>query len=561
MNIHSQSPGRDGDDLEGIGARPLVRTGHSSTQSGARRAEQTLEWMLGLYAEHRLPSLKPTAAHFVTIMSAYAKSGERDLAQRVEGVLRRMEDYHRSSGDVDVKPNHQCFVVCIDAWARSGNKGAAERAERILERLEKLYFRDGVDAQGRMQQHGQGNGDCDDDPDGRSRLNNFGFNLVLEAWSNSREAGRAQRADQVFQRLKHLHEQTGDNGLKPDRVSYSSLMKAIVSERLPGFALRVRGLLDEMERHQDDDNVSTISDEVCYLCVLDAYAKDGDVGAVEKIFRRMQKRNIPPYAPCYNAVMNAWAKSRRPDAGNRAEALLMEMEDEFLAGHVKASPTRVSYTTCLDALSRSKDPNRVARARAVFGRMVQRSKEGNDSAQPNVITMTTLITVLARSDMPDKAERALGIFESMENFGVKPVRTVYNAVLNACARTVCDDMAVRRRALQIATDIFQRLRKSGEGPDSISYSSLLHACRTLIENMDERTVAVEDLFVTCCNDGLVSDAILSALTRTVPEPVYWAILGRKPSRELANVSDLPSEWSRNTRKDLGQKKKYMKPKS
>ena len=82
--------------------------------------------------------MKPNTISFNSVISAWAKSGERGAAQRAESILKRMQELHEA-GNPDVKPNTISFNSVISAWANSGERGAAERAEAILKRMQELH--------------------------------------------------------------------------------------------------------------------------------------------------------------------------------------------------------------------------------------------------------------------------------------------------------------------------------------------------------------------------------------------------------------------------------------
>jgi hypothetical protein len=90
--------------------------------------------------------------------------------------------------------------------------------------------------------------------------------------------------------------------IAPDRISYTTLMRAHISLGKAGFAERVESILRHLR--QEESN---------------SLAK--------------------PDAKMYSVVLDAWARSGDPNAHTRAEALVQQMNDDFAAGNMLVQPT------------------------------------------------------------------------------------------------------------------------------------------------------------------------------------------------------------------------------
>jgi hypothetical protein len=57
--------------------------------------------------------------------------------------------------------------------------------------------------------------------------------------------------------------------------------------------------------------------------------------------------DVKPNTVCFNSVIMAWANSRDPSAGNRAEGILNQMQKLYKAGDPDVKPNTVTLTSAL----------------------------------------------------------------------------------------------------------------------------------------------------------------------------------------------------------------------
>ena len=217
----------------------------SCSAQGAQLAEQLFQRTQALYQQQGKLYAKPTTLYYNAVMDAHARSGQgRDAAlraeellleletscssgddddlavktrsynavilawknsnatdapQRVEALLKRMNDRYKA-GNIDCRPDRVTINCIIATWAKSNQPGAQDRAETFLQFMETLYQA----------------GDLTFKPD------RYGFNSVLDAYANS---GQALRAEALYERMKELYK-AGDKDLEPDLVTFTALHNA-----------------------------------------------------------------------------------------------------------------------------------------------------------------------------------------------------------------------------------------------------------------------------------------------------------------------------------------------
>lgn len=354
--------------------------------------------------------------------------------------------------------------------------------------------------------------------------------------------------------MTQLSQETNNHTLAPDKLTYTSLLRALVNEKVPNYLQKCASLLNRMESLAEGGNRSVKPDAIAYSMLLNGYAREGNVQKVQAMIEYMMERQVQPTTFTFNILLNAIVRSRKQDAATRAEEVLRWMEREYTNGNEDCKPSIVSYVTCMNALAKSRDNDRLDRAKNLYKEIVQRFRGGDSDFKPDLSVHGSLVTVIARSNAPDKVMQTLDVVSRMQEYGLSPNKIIYNIILSACAHTQCgaDNKEVeetRRVVLQVAVSTFQLLRKDKSlgGADSNAYKALLHVADNLIRDDAERLASVEDLFRKCCEDGQLNQWVLQALVQVAPGPHFWKLVQKKSSHGIVRVQDLPSEWSRNVK--------------
>lgn len=187
---------------------------NSNSYKGAQNAERILQWMLSLYEKELNSShlkgqsvttadtLKPSVGHFLGVFLAYSSRRIRGASEKAKGLLVYMEKLYQAGND-DLKPTYQCFIICLDILVKSDEKYAAVKAEQVLDRLEDLHLNDT---------------DC--------KLNNYGYNLVMNAWARSGDKMAFKKAQNIMERMHNVYNDTRNEAIRPDKISYTALMNA-----------------------------------------------------------------------------------------------------------------------------------------------------------------------------------------------------------------------------------------------------------------------------------------------------------------------------------------------
>eukprot|EP00733_Pompholyxophrys_punicea_P000048 Pompholyxophrys_punicea_v1_NODE_6_length_8794_cov_7.233894.p3 type:complete len:572 gc:universal NODE_6_length_8794_cov_7.233894:5226-3511(-) len=202
------------------------------------------------------------------------------------------------------------------------------------------------------------------------------FIIVMDAWG---KVGRPDKAEDILRRLEIMA--STNPLLSPNRVVFGVLLNAHV--RVGNFE-RAFDILNRMERSEPMAQPNTVD----YNVVLTAYGRNGQVDEAERLLKRMVDRcrfmdaernhevmtkstvrskigttvSCRPDLSSYNALLDAYSKSYRRDAAERAEAILAKLKEESDesggdGGGRTLRPDARTYSAAMLAVSRGRGGN------------------------------------------------------------------------------------------------------------------------------------------------------------------------------------------------------------
>eukprot|EP00559_Dactyliosolen_fragilissimus_P009061 CAMPEP_0184868762 /NCGR_PEP_ID=MMETSP0580-20130426/31695_1 /TAXON_ID=1118495 /ORGANISM="Dactyliosolen fragilissimus" /LENGTH=661 /DNA_ID=CAMNT_0027369863 /DNA_START=315 /DNA_END=2301 /DNA_ORIENTATION=+ len=508
--------------------------------------------------------------HIKTLMekSMHDTSSSATHAADAERILVHLEKYG--------KADTISYNGVINAYAKSRCQESAKKAEEILERMESIY---------------------------RQQLQK------IKLWSASSLPESTQNNETRHNLQLNVHNQPPPIiTVKPNVRTYSTVIDAF-SRRKPTrphnghgteFALSsakyAQALLDHLLSLYDATHDPCLKpNEISYNTVLNAWAKTGTIRGAQKATKMLKVMEDEGLADVisYNAVIHAWARCGIEEAAENAETILRRMEAQVtnaMEHNSKLSqqkhdrnfirPNMRTYSSVIDAWSRSNHPSAAQRAQSILDEMETLYATTKDpSIQPNTISYSTVINAHARSrDMANKATSALKVLKKMQylyktgkNKEAKPTIITYNSVLNACAttyRSTYNSVYIEQQniwekneihhyqsvALGIAKQIYGELTSSTSKirPDYYTYGTILKACANLMSPMDDddATDFIRYIFEQCCLDGQVSFGVCFQLKKAAPIDLYRELIPKQAfnaENGHFRIQDMPKEWTRNVR--------------
>lgn len=489
----------------------------SPSKNNAKDADRILQRLIEFHEKETLKgnllsteeemdySTEPGTGHFVSCLLAYQR---RQDIQRIEELLFQMESLYQAGND-KVKPDYRCFVIYLDALSKAGE---SEKAEEVLTRIENLFAEDESFS-----------------------LNNYGYNLCIDAWTRSRKGSmvnREEHARAIIQRMKDLAMQTQNDSLLPDMHTYTSLMGTILKDRKSDIDKKCEDIIALME----NGNENVKPDAVAYNHLICAYQISRKPEKTESVLERMQASGVRPNIICYNSVLNAYGKNVNDQSVLKVLEILEKLESIDM---VKP----LSYAICLDALARSNRIDRVEKANAIFERCLERFQNKSRKDALDRTIFDAMLNVYLRSDDTSKARNALNVIKLMGDYGIEASIISYNIVISTCSRTPeRADTKSKKLAVEISARIMDVIRNSSHlKANDTTYLNLLWVCSNISE-MKERRATLAAIFKMCCNDGLLTPKALSAL-KQLDHNLFWKLVGEEKRGGRVEISSLDASWS------------------
>ena len=468
--------------------------GNSLDPSAPELAENILRHLYDLHDTKQMGSMKPMTATFNAVITAMARSTfrrGRKMARRAEQLL--VEMFRRTErGEKNVQPNVKSWGGVMLAWAESGLPDAAKNAQRVLDKMEALYR----------------SGDSMVEP------NVVCYTTVMGAWCR---VGQVDEAEEILKKMEEKYEITGDKDVRPNSISYVTMIDGFVRQNVPNAAQRAQETVDRM---------------------MKLYAKD--VGFIK------------PSKIVYNTLINAYSKSSEAGAAQKAEQILQWMETQYReAGDNYCKPDEISFCGVLNAWANQ--AGGATRAQQILEHMELLSDEERGFRQ-TIVCYNIVIKALARSGDMNSIQYAERIVERLEGHtDVQPDTRTYSSLINCCAYYNGPPEG-RSEALTVALRTFNKLCKAdGEGPNSISYGTLFKAVNNLTGIGKDRDDLIRKFFQQCCDDGQVDGFVLSQIRNACSTSLFRELvsepIGVYGAKAEANIKTLlrkmPPRWARN----------------
>jgi hypothetical protein len=384
--------------------------------------------------------------------------------------------------------------LVMKAWARrspQANSNAPRVVEKILQRL--------------VEERDAGSDDANDNNNGESDdkigvITTKTYNILLDAWSQSREEGSAERAEQILSEMETLYLSSGNEALRPNESSYNACIKAHVkngsninrnskySNRNSNGAESVDKAEAILKRMAAANANRTMEHQVTpnrrsYNLLLYALANSSFVDAAERADRILGKmlaayrqgdENVKPDINSYNQVIASWARGKVSGFEYRMQSVLDTLLRDSVA--MKIQPNADTFNTVMGGWLKSHKPEAQERIENVLEKMQTSFANGNEDAKPDRISINTVIAAFCKNGGTSSTalERAMEMRDSMESeYSLKPDTVTNNILVDSWCKSRRPDAPERVVEL---LDVMERSYKKGKGrlkPDSYTYSSVI----------------------------------------------------------------------------------------
>ena len=400
--------------------------------------EAILREMKKQYEQFHNDDARPDKITYTMIVTVYASHSETfAAAKRVEELLNELEGlYNHTLLEIHL-PSCKTYGSVLSVWAKAASlttmKGHFEedfspdalwqKAKDVLDRMEQLYT-------------STRNADL--------KPTTILYSQIFRILANGRDPLAAERGLELLKKMKELSRDT-DYGefVRLDSTIYAYLVVTFTKSGLENLAEAATTVLRDVEEAYRSGNDHLKPTSLLYSAVLQAYAKSGSQRlACEPLDRtkelyRNGKLYAKPTTLFYNACIDAYARCNGGrEAAEQAEALLEELESRGRAGDPELSLTARSFNAAILAWKNSNAPDASERAEALLKKMTAIHKAGNKQCRPDRVTINSIIGVWAKKSPEEGAAARAKVFldfleelyESSGDPSIKPDRYSYNSV-------------------------------------------------------------------------------------------------------------------------------------
>mmetsp|Transcript_16185 Transcript_16185/g.33877 ORF Transcript_16185/g.33877 Transcript_16185/m.33877 type:complete len:806 (+) Transcript_16185:70-2487(+) len=463
------------------------------------------------------------------------RAKDPSAVQKAEEMIANLEYLAVKEGNEDYLPGPEQYTALIDAYANSGSSDAPERAEKIISRITEANEKSNRTVVTPTASMSDG---------------------IMKAYANLGTAEGAEQATAILNRMEYLREHNPLSNCKPSVYSYGVAISAWTRVGSQEAAENAEAILHRLFVAYDDmlnkgETGSYVQElkpnSVVFNSVIDAWARSGSPLAGEKaeaLLQRMKELSmlpeydIRPDTISFNTCIKAWCNSKSPNAAIKAGEVLslLETHPKYAKRDtmVTVRPTKLSYNTVINAYAKSMEPDAAIHSQDILMRMIKSFKsDAFSTIKPDVVTFSSVLNSLAKSKtVPSKANKCLSILKSMtelhkvdRTLDTQPNIICYNTVLNACAFSAHRGDDEKREALSVAVETFNQLREGHyASPDAVSYGNMLKCCANLMPLGNSRTSMASKIFSSCVEDGLVGGMVLDEVRRSMPPDIFLKLL-------------------------------------
>lgn len=277
--------------------------------NAGERAERLLQLMWNWYDEKQ--ELCPDVWCYNSVMHAYVMSKHPTAGDECERLFHELLGKSEELSLSGLAPNIKIHGTLLNALAQNGE---ADRAATILGVICEQY---------QAAEHTSA-----------AALDVNCFNIVLNAFAQSRTENAGQEANQLLQKMWGLDSKFSN--IRPNAVSYNSAINAWSKSGHSDAGDEAESLLREMiERfRQSGEDPGLKPGVIAYNSVVNAHAKCGNYRGAKDIFSSMlaseEGDNRDDSVPVrttntYNSLLDALSRSEEMDISHKADTLLLAM--------------------------------------------------------------------------------------------------------------------------------------------------------------------------------------------------------------------------------------------
>ena len=564
--------GGGGDSCDGGGA---VRVGATSFNTilkawgnsggganAARRGEAVLRTMMRLRDDGH-DDVGPDPTSFSTVIGAYSRVDTEDRAEAVDRVVDLLDDLERASGSSwRVEDVVSCYNAAANVVVKSGAVDAAEKVGGLMRRMEENFA--GARPDSRMltslvAAHVGGVGSDEESfQRGKELLvgtmmgeaapgiepDSIPFNVVLGTVLKGKSPNRMKHADDLMKAMEGI----GGNA-RPDLTTYSMMIGALSRSPTEDSEQKAVDHLRRMLRSYRDGFERAKPDSFVFNCVIGMLARSKQPWADNVIYRTLmamesqhKKGNtaVIPDTITYNMVIGKLAKTSPATKENAKKVmdLLKNMEN-----NEAIAPDIITYTNVL-MIQGEVNPQR---ASDIAFSYLERAITSNDKVQVDRLGFQSLLLALSRSCSIEHAMMVRKSWEWMEQFNkVKEDGVLDSNLCNLVlvAYSNANDATAAEEALSFLS---QRIGRFNEGDRTVLLPTVVGFGAALVSL--GKASRVDDALRLL---DMMKELHRGGVPNVEPDDgCFVSILGPLARSEAANAASQALRVAKRMKEDLG----------
>lgn len=371
---------------------------------------------------------------------AWRRTGRRQAGERSEEILNLMDEAYEKTGDPAFAPSNNTFHSVIEAWGNSSHPDSGGRALALLKRFEDVSPTGGT----------------------KRKVSNTVLYPAVKALVRSGNATLIGATNDIYSRMcaNYL---AGDRSFNLTAKTNTMFLRDFDYNPDPLAGVRGENLLRHMEEMSKKPGLSHLAPSSYeYNCVINAYAKKGQIEEGERLMEEMEVRNkngdsnikVTSTTNCILIVALA-ERNRAGDEGKR-ELLFSKVVDGYLNGIQTLKPDHAFFTSLLSTLGqrKKKDPSLVEKAFNIL------KKKRQTGLPPNDTDMGVLCKLVLNHGTLEDIDRIESMLEESENNSENklerpPSKSVYVQALTTCMYH--DGQGAKHRGKQILQRVEDRV--------------------------------------------------------------------------------------------------------
>ncbi len=448
-----------------------------------------------------------TPSDILDLSSSSSSSSENNNHEKGEE-----ENEEVASKNRKIKIHRHTFHWLIDAWANSYHPKATFYAHSLLDQMKKLSLNNNDNNNNNSISNSNNNNDNSNDlynsdtkmitpnvrsytkvmnaysKEGKENSGDKAFQLLQEMLltfdddhntsSSSSSSSNRSNSSQISSKISRSssnssnkeEEEESHKYLKPDILTYASVLEAYANSGTSESAFRAEELCMDMVQNMIDDSQNI------KIEINDHHSTTSTSKNLTNQ-QQQQQQHLQPTTRCYNAVIQAYSNSGMYDRAQRAESFIKQIETLYQKHKMNGSSiiiqtNTVNYNTILTAYAQSGLPDAAEQTERILREM----------KHPNVISYNACIDAWAKSGNIESGNKAFALlqemnqlYESKRNINVKPNTRSYNSVMNAYAKSSSKDGPQEAERI---LDMMEALFESGNEdvkPDFFSFATVINA--------------------------------------------------------------------------------------